>query len=171
MKRRRIVMVALALMLGLTGVIAYAAPSRAGTGFSFESLIDINTVQRCIGQTDGLGTANTCTYENGQLFYYGSEKGTSGYYQLVNSLGTCMGVWGGSDSAGARIEFITCDTTHPAQFWALHYDPSSECYLLFNYNSGYVIQVNGTEPGAPLTQEPWVSGYIAQLWSIQAQSP
>jgi hypothetical protein len=93
----------------------------------------------------------------------------SGYYQLINGDGQCLGVYGGSVSEGDTVVGWTClGTSHPDQYWRWLADGNSSYYYLVDYNSGEVVGVlgNSTSEGASIVQ--WDNQHTMnnQLWKL-----
>ena len=116
----------------------------------------------CLGISGGADDAPavqwTCETVANQEWHWGSELGSTGYYQLVNGDGQCLGVAGTSE--GARIYGWTC-TGAANQYW----DPVDGKYgtVLWDYNSGMVVGVAGTAVGAPVVQWDF-TGALNQYW-------
>jgi Ricin-type beta-trefoil lectin domain len=98
-----------------------------------------------------------------QTWHWGSPI-ASGWNQLVNGRGQCLGVAGGSDNRNARIVGWTCLPGHPDQYWAdppfLRPDGNG---TVTNYNGwfdpnaqAWIVGVGGANPanGAPLVLYP-----------------
>jgi hypothetical protein len=188
MKRTRIALIAAALVTA--SVLAGAMPASAHNGgsrpaaaaavnkFSLSTDIDLATYQRCLGINYSNSTAGAwkCTYANDQLWHLGGQLGTSGYYQIVNDKGQCLGVQGGSTADGAQVVGWGClGTSHQDQYWTIDFLYPSSSYLVyvFNYKSGYVLDLwNGSlANGAPIKQYHWVPGDDHQIWVYVAPSP
>lgn len=99
-----------------TGLVM--APEIPSTG-TF-NIHNANALGKCIG-IDASGNAGdwNCTSNRDQTWHWGAAIAT-GWFQLINGNGKCLGVAGGSDAEGARIVAFTClGTGHPDQYWAL----------------------------------------------------
>jgi hypothetical protein len=167
---RTLIFVGAIAFSGLIGIVAgpssVAAVSRTQHPISPDqpgnfALRNLPILSRCLGieqnSSKDAGIWN-CTYANDQSWHLGQEEGTSGYYQVINAYGQCLGVAGGSDVEGAQVVGWTCEPTHPDQYWT--FDLACETagtFFVFNYHSGYVLGVAGGEKynGAPVVQWRW----------------
>lgn len=117
---------------------------------------------KCIGiagsPPDGNAGDWSCSGQPDQAWHWGASN-PQGWTQLVNGRGQCLGVAGGSDSAGARIVGWSClGSGHPDQYWAPGSSVFSGADTLLNYNgyanggSAWLIGVQGGSlaNGAPL---------------------
>ena len=136
----------------------------------------------CLGITGGDDNAAAiqwnCNKAPDQTWHRGNEDGTSGYYQIINGDGECLGVYQISTTEGALVVGWQClGTTHPDQYWA--WDESSTdpgYYYLVDYNSGQVVGVldNSKALGASIVQWPNQHTPNNQLWeasSAEAAAP
>lgn len=96
-------------------------PTIPGVGNSGDfNIHNANARGKCIG-INASGDAGdwNCTTNPDQTWHWGAAI-SSGWFQLVNRNGKCLGVAGGSDARGARVVAFTClGTGHPDQYWAL----------------------------------------------------
>jgi hypothetical protein len=133
----------------------------------------------CLGISGGEDNATAiqwdCNKAPDQTWHRGNEDGTSGYYQIINGDGECLGVYQISTTEGALVVGWQClGTTHPDQYWA--WDESSTdpgYYYLVDYNSGQVVGVldNSKALGASIVQWPNQHTPNNQLWEAsQAQA-
>jgi arabinoxylan arabinofuranohydrolase len=94
------------------------------------------------------------------------------YNQFMNGVGWCLGVTGGSNSAGAVLDQGPCSTTSDhSQFWA-SINTGGYSPVLVNGHSGLVIGVQGgsTKGGALVVQGP-PTGDPSQIWIIDFSLP
>jgi hypothetical protein len=119
------------------------------------------------------GTVANSTYCSGtsdQIWHWGYELGTTGYFQLVNSNNKCLGVSGGSLVKGTKLVTWDClGSGHTDQYWQecqLFTLPGSDlCFA--NYKSNQVIGVyeGSTAPGALVVQ--WtIVPHMDQSWYV-----
>jgi hypothetical protein len=111
-----------------------------------------------------------CTAAVDQTWNLGAEDGTTGYYEVINGDGECLGVYNGSTAAGADVVGWQClgTVTNPDldQYWAWVQSSESGFYYLKNLKSGQVLGVlnNSTSQGAQLVQWPDQNMPNNQLW-------
>jgi hypothetical protein len=145
--------------------------------FQLESYKQLNAgYERCVDTHTGLAGAWDCTFPPGwthQNWHLGAQLGTSGYYQLINDAGQCLGVFSGSLNQGALITGHTCNSQALDQYWSIDF-LGSQTYLclVFNYNSGYVLDLKGGSlaNGAAIQQYHWIGGDQNQQWVVQYDS-
>ena len=166
-------------VLGLTSIIAgVSTPAVAGAGELHPaaappagtfSLRNYNSPHYCLGITGGEDDAAAIQWDcNGapdQTWHRGNEDGTSGYYQIINGDGECLGVYQISTTEGATVVGWQC-VAHPNQYWAWDESSESGYYYLSDYNSGQVVGVlgNSTAEGAQIVQWPNQHTPNNQLW-------
>jgi len=166
-------------VLSLTSIIAgVSTPAVAGAGELHPaaappagtfSLRNYNSPHYCLGITGGEDNAAAIQWDcNGapdQTWHRGNEDGTSGYYQIINGDGECLGVYQISTTEGATVVGWQC-VAHPDQYWAWDESSESGYYYLTDYNSGQVVGVldNSTAEGAPIVQWPNQHTPNNQLW-------
>jgi hypothetical protein len=171
-RSRRVRLLAIASILGLSGALglAVAAPAGAATtarhaspsiptstrnapqitpDTPLGSLVNYNS-RLCLGITGGQHNAaavqwNCLTGHPDQQWHTGAAN-SAGYYQIVNGDGQCLGVAGGSTAQGAQVVGWNClGPSHPDQYWL--YDGNITCATfyspIFNYKSGRVVGVAG----------------------------
>ncbi|HTX27834.1 MAG TPA: RICIN domain-containing protein [Streptosporangiaceae bacterium] len=173
--------VAAATMLGLATALPAGAATTVSTRASLSAdsdnafggeFVNFNSGD-CLGILGGADDAPAvqwpCDGSANQGWTFGSEYGDdSGYYQLVNGDGQCLGVLGGSTGEGAPVYGWTClGPTHPDQYWRKVQSGIVPGYhYLENLNSGLVVGVSGnsTAEGASVVQ--WADQDTAnnQLW-------
>jgi hypothetical protein len=187
MKARRISVIAAAAIFGTFGIIAEAVPSAAHASvtmgssqpavtqkFEIESLDNIMTGERCLGNHGGLAGAWACSPSAADQNWHRANTNSSGYYQLENDDGQCLDIEGESLDVGAKVAIGTCHTSHLTQFWQIDFISSQtyECWV-FNYDSGYVLEIqNGSsKDGAQVVQGIWNTNAVSQKWVIQNDSP
>jgi hypothetical protein len=128
----------------------------------------------CLG-INGSGDAGQwpCTYVNDQAWHQGAQYGNSGYFQVINVNGQCLGVSGASRSQGARVVGFRCISSHPDQYWTVN--TSVTCiksgitfYPIINKNSGQVLGVagNSLSRSAAVVQWPYQSICNNQFWAF-----
>jgi hypothetical protein len=127
----------------------------------------------CLGISGGLDHAPavqfTCLNHPDQKWSVG-QTDESGYYQIINGDGQCLGVQSGSAATDARVVAWTCEgPSHPDQYWYI--DTGLQCggepyYPIFNQNSGDVVGVSGNSlsSGAAVVQWPWQDQCNNQEW-------
>jgi hypothetical protein len=126
-----------------------------------QSLHDDSPYDQCLGIGSGGGAGNWyCTFTNDQAWDLGRRWGTTGYYELVNKKGQCLGVSGASTAEGARVVGWTCIARHPDQYWgfsAIYSGGVQIGWAVVNLHSGYVLGVAGASPdnGAAVVQWPY----------------
>jgi hypothetical protein len=113
---------------------------------------------------DGTAKAYNCTGSANQVWHYGGLHGA--YAQIINN-GTnqCLGVYGASTSAGARVVVWSCNG-YDDQYW-LPENNSPGVIDFVNQHSQMVIQIacNCGTNGATIDQEPANGlGSPNQLW-------
>jgi hypothetical protein len=160
-----------AIILAVAGGIAAATPASAANNWTlvnYPTLLD--HPQKCLGidASHKAGIWN-CTWRNDQAWHLGSQINGSGYYQFINDHGKCLGVAGGSTAEGARVVDFRCEgPTHPDQYWTFYQtSPGDPIYWVFNYNSNYVLGVEGGrhDNGAPVVQWRWQQNPVNnQVW-------
>jgi hypothetical protein len=176
---RRIRSLAVVAVLSLTSIIAgISASAVAGAGelhmaaappAGTFSLQNYNSPHYCLGITGGEDNAAAiqwnCNGAPDQTWHRGNENGTSGYYQIINGDGECLGVYQISTTEGATVVGWQC-VAHPDQYWAWKESSESDYYYLTDYNSGQVVGVlnNSTAEGAPIVQWPNQHAPNNQLW-------
>jgi hypothetical protein len=124
------------------------------------------------GKDDAPAVQWTCEEVANQEWHYGAEYGNSGYYQLINGDGECLGVAGSSKSKGARVYGWTCNG-HLDQYW--QGVGISDGTVFNNYNSGLVLGVAGNSKavGAAVVQWPYggdVETNLNQFWEVEGVS-
>jgi hypothetical protein len=144
-----------------------AAGHASTTAFSAAdpfALVNLNADGHCLGiNSSGDAGDWTCTFANDQAWHMGSSWDNDGvYYQLINTEGQCLGVSGGSMTAGARVVGYACLTSHMDQYWSfVPYDTICEgagCYYVVqDLNSNDILGVAGASManGAAIVQWPW----------------
>jgi Ricin-type beta-trefoil lectin domain len=172
--RRLGVAPATAGLLGLTltsGVVA-AAPASAAPAIEYVTLENVHT-EKCIsssGKDDTTARQYSCNSSANQFWYFGGSLGTA--VQFKNkATGQCLGISGGSYSAGADAVVWNClGVSHPDQYWNENFTGTQATTIyLYNYKSGWVLQVacGCTTSGAALDQEPIDDlGSPNQMWYI-----
>lgn len=118
------------------------------------------------GRIDADAVQWSCNGAANQAWHWGSQWGTSGYYQLINASGACLGIINGSGQSGARIVGWSCLSGHPDQYWT----PAGNCSgysAIFNLNSGLVVGVTGNSfnVGAAVIQYPYQGVCNNQFWA------
>jgi hypothetical protein len=153
----------------VTQTIPDSGPPYLPTGtFSLENY----NSHECLGIAGGADDANAIQWDcNGapdQTWHIGQEDGASGYYQIVNGDGECLGVYAISTTEGAAVVGWDClGTTHQDQYWAWAEAPGDPgYYYLMDHNSGEVVGVwdNGTTEGTQIVQWPNQRTPNNQLW-------
>jgi endoglucanase len=145
-------------------------PAPGASAASFE-VINYNS-GLCLGVSGGKNDQDavqwTCNGHADQQWHWGSQNASyPGWYQLVNNVGSCLGVTGGSASEGARVVGWTCDgSTHYDQYWAPQAENCGGYVPLENLNSGYVLGVSGnsTAVGADIVQYAYQGVCNNQFW-------
>ena len=120
------------------------------------------------GRSDVPAVQFTCEVAANQDWHWGSELGTTNYFQLKNGDNQCLAVAAGSKARGAHIYGWRClGTSHPDPYWANGADSSGTGNgIIINYHSQLVLGVAGasTKPGADIVQ--WSIKHTAdQFWS------
>jgi Ricin-type beta-trefoil lectin domain-like len=179
-------LMAAALPLGLLGsataASAASAPQKTAKAMGLAVTPDIpsaggfniynaNASGKCIGIADGLAGDWNCTSNPDQTWHWGAVN-ASGWQQLINGNGLCLGVQGGGDAQGTRIVAFTClGTGHPDQYWTVGDDGYGGNNIL-NYEaysdpntSVSLIGVGGgsTANGAPVVLW-YYDGTANQFW-------
>ena len=141
-------------------------PAQNSTSSDPFFVVDANS-KLCLGISGGNDDSPavqwTCETVANQEWHWGSELGSTGYYQLVNGDGQCLGVSGFSE--GARIYGWTC-TGAANQYWdpVNGVDSDGEVRtVLWDYNSQMVVGVSGFAVGAPVVQWDF-TGALNQYW-------
>lgn len=164
--RRLGVALATAGLLGLSLTSAVVA-SPANANVSTWSLDNAEHVH-CLtsnGILDSTAEVYSCNGSSNQTWHWGNFVGN--YGQIVNGDGQCLGIAGGSRSAGATAVVWRCGG-QSSQYWQIQTDPLiiSEHYFA-NLNSQMVIQIAcdcGTGHAA-VDQKPFNSNLDPdQLW-------
>jgi hypothetical protein len=132
----------------------------------------------CLGITGGEDEKPavqwTCNESANQTWHWGEELGTTGFWQLINGDGECLGVAGGSEDEGADIVGWTClGTGHKDQYWTPDTTYDYEGFLpIFNYKSSYVVGVagNSTAIGASVVQWHFEDELNNQFWELASTS-
>jgi Ricin-type beta-trefoil lectin domain-like len=110
----------------------------------------------------------TCNGNADQQWHWGSQNASySGWYQLVNGNGSCLGVSGGSLSEGASVVGFSClGSTHYDQYWTPLGYSCSGYVPLDDLNSNYVLGVSGnsTAVGAAVVQWAYQGACNNQFW-------
>jgi ricin-type beta-trefoil lectin protein len=152
------------LALSLTSAVA-ASPAANAAPFPwmYENAEHLTCLSSG-GVDDGTARAYNCTGSANQVWHYGGVHGA--YTQLINNgTGQCLGVYGASTSAGARVVVWSCDG-YDDQYWLP--DSNAPGVIDFvNQNSQMVIQIacNCGTNGATIDQEPASGlGSPNQLW-------
>jgi hypothetical protein len=169
--RRLGVILATAGLLGLslTGTVVTASAANATT---YYRLFNIETTM-CLtsgGGSDVAAEEYSCDGSANQLWYWGSERGSTGYYQFKNdATGQCLSVYYASLKAGQGLDVWSCGAS-AAMYWQVDpdYPFSPDALLFINANSGDVMQVrcDCAKDSAPLDQEPYDDlGNPIQFWS------
>lgn len=127
------------------------------------------------GADDQTAAQGYCNEAADQTWNVGAEAGISGYYELINGDGECLGVSNASTAPGAAIVAWQC-LGHKDQYWAWAQSAINPSYhYLVNYNSGKVVSVanNSASNDAPVVQEPTQAKPNGQIWDpyTSVQSP
>lgn len=152
-----------------------AVPLQPGN-FALRNLPTIGTEDgtKClgIGSTNDAGIWR-CTYANDQNWHLGNELNSTGYNQVINAKGQCLGIAGGSEAEGAQVVGWTCDgPTHTDQYWTFDNTRSTGDFWIFNYKSPYVVGVAGgsTANGAAVIMWNWQDTSNNQAWEYYSIS-
>jgi hypothetical protein len=171
--------VALGISLGiaLVPVTGAGAASRIPAGTI--TFVNYN-VARCIGIVGGDAGLYTCSYVNDQAWNVIRTKRASrvAWVQLQNSRGQCLGVAGGSRSAGARVVAEACRPRSTSQYWnntLLNQICGFGATPVQNLKSRDVIGVsdNATGIGSPVVQWPATTTCNNEYWvaKVDLSSP
>ncbi|WP_027344182.1 RICIN domain-containing protein [Hamadaea tsunoensis] len=168
--RRRTATLVAGLLLGSAAVVVVATPALAdfvtwpttATNFGIKN----PNSGRCLGiDSGGLAGIWDCTTNLDQTWHIGTSSGT-GYNQIVNGLGQCLAVNGGSTADGARILGYTC-TGSADQYWKnnRYTNGGQQIFTFVNMKSGKGIGTSAghTNNGAPAIQWP-DTGHPDQTW-------
>ena len=149
---------------------AAPATQQQAAAASGTTIVNFNSGD-CLGITGGADDAPavqwTCNGAPDQTWKAGDEYGDTGYFQLVNGDGQCLGVLGGSTGEGASVYGWTClGPSHPDQYWTWATSSVNDYRYLVNLNSGLVLGVlgNSTAQGAPVVQWANQGTENNQLW-------
>jgi Ricin-type beta-trefoil lectin domain-like len=160
--------VAVGISLGIAFVPGASATSRIPAGTI--SFVNFN-VTRCIGIVGGNAGIYTCSYVNDQAWNVIRTRNASGvsWAQLQNTRGKCLGVAGGSMSAGARVVAQDCRPHSSSQYWnntLLNQICGSGFTPIENLKSRKVVGVSGnaTGNGTPVVQWTYQKTCNNQFW-------
>lgn len=138
----------------------------AATGYihleSFHSLEDLGDqcLSTYLGLNDEVAVQFSCDENHAQQWALGREWRSTGFYQLINKNGQCLGVSGGSTAATASVAGWNCSPTHPDQYWGFYFVGGSS-YAIRNLNSPYCLTVYQGQ-GVP------AGTYVAQSANVRA---
>lgn len=118
--------------------------------------------------SDAAAKVYTCNSSSNQHWHRGNSHGN--YQEIRNGDGQCLGIAGGSTSAGAHAVVWSCNG-HDDQFWLMEFPQIFNTPFFRNQRSQLVIQIAcdcGTN-GAVTDQEPLASNAndLNQLWFLQ----
>lgn len=102
------------LALSLTSVVAAPPANAAPFQWLFENAEHL-TCLTSGGHSDTTATVYACGVSRNEEWHYGALHGA--YAQIINGDGQCLGVAGGSASAGARVVVWSCISGHDDQYW------------------------------------------------------
>jgi len=150
-----------------------ARPATAAvTGYihleSFHSLEDLGAqcLSTYLGLNDEAAVQFSCDNNNAQQWALGGEWGSTGFYQLINKNGQCLGVAGGSTAATASVVGWNCAPTHPDQYWGFYAIAGGPYYALRDLNSGYFLTVyQGQVYNNAIIDQESYQGQPWQLWA------
>jgi hypothetical protein len=156
---------------GLTpGVDVNPSPAEASSfTWSFENTA--GAAGNCLssgGVHNGYAKVYTCNGSSNQHWHYADAHGA--YVEIINGDGQCLGVGGGSTSAGAHVILWNCNGGD-SQHWAVENNFPSNVIDFLNQHSQMVIELtcHCYTQGSNLYQEPYdVYGSPWQLWYPQA---
>jgi hypothetical protein len=143
---------------------ASSVPLQSGTASDPFFVVNDNS-GLCLGISGGRSDAPAvqwnCEAVANQEWHWGSELGSTGYFQLINGDGQCLGIGGGSTRAGAPAYGWTCNGHHD-QYWFASGGVATD------YNSQLVLGVAGgsTAVGAAVVQWPY-TGAANQFWTAE----
>jgi hypothetical protein len=127
---------ATACVMGLTSHPAAAlAPSIPPSTFSIHNNVAQGAF--CLGISGGNAGTWSCTGGRDQTWHNDTSStmtdsaGHHSYFRLVNGLGECLGVSGGSTTRGSQVVAFTCNT-HPDQYW---YELPAQATHIWNHTS------------------------------------
>jgi hypothetical protein len=144
-----------------------ALPPQSGN-FALRNLPTVGTDHvRCLGiGSSGNAVIWDCTYENDQSWHFGNEYGDTGYNQLINAKGQCLGIEGGSNEQGKPVVGATCEPTHKDQYWTFDNTGATGDFWIFNLYSPYVVGVKGgsTANSAAVIMWAWQDKSNNQAW-------
>lgn len=182
--RRAIVSVVVAIALTVTGFLLGPATASAQQDVGPGSLVVTPNIPasgtfnihnygasgKCIGISGNNAGDWNCTSNPDQTWHWGGAIAT-GWYQLVNGNGKCLGISGGSDAVGAQVVAWGCNG-NADQYWALGSSSYPGANTVLNYKAWFdpntaaaLIGVGGgsTANGAPVVL--WSSdGSPNQSW-------
>jgi len=109
------------------------------------------------GVRGGTVKVYTCTGSSNQHWHGGSSHGI--YQQLINGDGQCLGISGGSSSAGAHAVMGNCGSSD-TYYWLMELPQIYNIPHFQNQHSQLVIQIacNCGTNGAVVDQEPYNGG-------------
>jgi hypothetical protein len=164
-------------------VTAISITVTAPAGSTATSFIEQNWVSPpgwCLGVANDAAAGQViqwaCDGESDQSWHWGSENGFTGYYELVNGGGDCLGLSGGGTIAGTPVISGQC-LGRADQYWRT----AAECvrmtshgnvdyWPLFSYAASskglYVIGslAGTTEEGADMLLEGYITSCDFQFW-------
>jgi hypothetical protein len=158
----------------VSAIPALSASTEASATFSIYNYQSVTADKNlCLGITGDADNKPavlwTCEGSKDQTWHFGAELGTTGFYELINGLGQCLAVQGGSDEEGADLYGWTCEGTED-QYWTVYDAKCKDTFCpINNYESGYVIGVEGgsDEPGAAIVQWPFEENANNQYWEFR----
>jgi Ricin-type beta-trefoil lectin domain len=142
---------------------------RAGTATAF-TIHNLNS-GLCLGISGGRDNAPAvqwnCNGHPDQIWQAGSAYGNTGFSQLINGNGQCLGVAGGSTAAGAHVVSWTCNTAHQDQYWRQdNFTCAGGYFPILNLSSNLVLGVSGNSfsAGAAVVIWPFQNECNNQFW-------
>jgi hypothetical protein len=131
------------VMIGAAPIVGASAPADAATSFQLQNFMGAPSGM-CLGikggGTDQPAVLWPCNGARDQQWHWGTELNNTGFYQLINGDGMCLGVASGGDSNGDQIVGWTCNG-HIDQYWEW-----GDLLYTCDYNTG-----NGSIEYTPFT--------------------
>lgn len=164
-------------------ITAISLTVTAPAGSTAQTFIEQNWVSPpgwCLGVANDAAAGQViqwaCDGKSDQTWQWGSENGFTGYYELVNGGGDCLGLSGGGTIAGTPVISGPCQG-RADQYWRT----AAECvrmtshgnvdyWPLFSYAASsrglYVIGSPGgtTKEGADMVLEGYITACDFQFW-------
>ncbi len=131
------------LGLSLTSAVVASSANAAVATFGIDNAEHEGYCLTSGGHSDTTATVYSCNGSSNQTWHYGQTRavGSELYREIVNGDGQCLGIAGGSKSAGAHAVVWNCNG-HEDQYWLPEQNYGTmDAFDYDNLSSNMVIQI------------------------------